>query len=199
MRRRALIIGEDLGTVPPRIRRELGKSGVFSYRVFYFERDGNGHFLAPEAYPARAMATVTTHDLPTLTGFWQGHDLALKRTLNLYPEASLAEADAAARELDRRLLLEDLEHRGLLPDGAASKPEAGDPCPLELREAVLEYLAQSEAALMEVRLEEVFGVAGAAKPAGHQARAPQLAGQATPDPGPDGAEPGARPAGGPAE
>ena len=119
VRRRALIIGEDLGTVPPRIRRELGKSGVFSYRVFYFERDGNRHFLAPEAYPARAMATVTTHDLPTLTGFWQGHDLALKRTLNLYPEARLAEADAAARELDRRFLLEDLEHRGLLPDGAA--------------------------------------------------------------------------------
>ena len=86
VRRRALIIGEDLGTVAPRIRRELGKSGVFSYRVFYFERDGNRHFLAPEAYPARAMATVTTHDLPTLTGFWQGHDLALKRTLKLYPE-----------------------------------------------------------------------------------------------------------------
>ena len=117
VRRRALIIGEDLGTVPPRIRRELGKSGVFSYRVFYFERDGNGHFLAPEAYPARAMATVTTHDLPTLTGFWQGHDLALKRTLKLYPDARLAEADAAAREQDRRVLLEDLKHRGLAGRG----------------------------------------------------------------------------------
>ncbi|MBU4448761.1 MAG: 4-alpha-glucanotransferase [Proteobacteria bacterium] len=157
VRRRALIIGEDLGTVPPRIRRELGKSGIFSYRVFYFERDGNRHFLAPEAYPSRAMGTVTTHDLPTLTGFWEGHDLALKRTLNLYPEARLAEADAAAREIDRRFLLEDLEHRGLLPDDAASKPEAGESCPRNLREAVLEYLAQSEAALMEVRLEEVFG------------------------------------------
>jgi 4-alpha-glucanotransferase len=159
VRRRALIIGEDLGTVPPHIRRDLGKSGVFSYRVFYFERDGNRHFLAPEAYPARAMATVTTHDLPTLTGFWQGYDLALKRTLNLYPEDNLAEADAAARELDRRILLEDLENRGLLPDGAASMPEPGDPCPLELREGILDYLAQSQAALMEVRLEEVFGVA----------------------------------------
>ena len=157
VRRRALIIGEDLGTVPPRIRRELGKSGVFSYRVFYFERDGNRHFLAPEAYPARAMATVTTHDLPTLTGFWQGHDLALKRTLNLYPEARLAEADAADRELDRRLLLEDLKHRGVLSEGAACEPEAGDSCPRELRQAVLEYLGQSAAALMEVRLEEVFG------------------------------------------
>jgi 4-alpha-glucanotransferase len=157
VRRRALIIGEDLGTVPPRIRRELGKSGVFSYRVFYFERDGHGHFLAPEAYPARAMATVTTHDLPTLTGFWQGHDLTLKRTLNLYPEARLAEADAAARERDCRLLLEDLGHWGLLPEGTASKPEAGDSCPLALRGAVLEYLARSQAALMEVRLEELCG------------------------------------------
>ena len=54
--------------------------------------------------------------------------------------------------------MEDLEHRGLLPDGAAGEPEAGDSCPLELREAILDYLAQSEAALMEVRLEEVFGV-----------------------------------------
>jgi len=159
VRRRSLIIGEDLGTVPPRIRLELGKSGVFSYRVFYFERDGDGHFLAPEAYPARAMATVTTHDLPTLTGFWQGHDLALKRTVNLYPEARLAEADAAAREQDRRLLLEDLGHRGLRPEGATCEPRAGDFCPLELREAILDYLAQSKAALMEVRLEEVFGVA----------------------------------------
>ena len=158
VRRRALIVGEDLGTVPPRIRRELGKSGVFSYRVFYFERDGNGHFQAPEAYPARAMATVTTHDLPTLTGFWQGHDLALKRKLQLYPDAGLAEADAAARELDRRVLLEDLKHRGLLGEGASSLLEAGDSCPLGLREAVLDYLAQSEAALMEVRLEEIFGV-----------------------------------------
>ena len=101
---------------------------------------------------------MTTHDLPTLTGFWQGHDLALKRRLNLYPEARLAEADAASRELDRRFLLEDLRHRGLLPDDAACEPEAGDFCPRELRQAVLEYLAQSEAALMEVRLEEVFGL-----------------------------------------
>jgi len=46
----------------------------------------------------------------------------------------------------------------LLPDAAAYEPEAGDACPQALREAVLEYLAQSESALMEVRLEEIFGV-----------------------------------------
>jgi (1->4)-alpha-D-glucan 1-alpha-D-glucosylmutase len=104
------------------------------------------------------MATVTTHDLPTLAGFWRGHDLALKRMVNLYPDARLAEADAAARKQDRHLLLEALRRRGLLGEGAASDPEVGDSCPIDLREAILDYLAQSEAALMEVRLEEIFGV-----------------------------------------
>jgi 4-alpha-glucanotransferase len=158
VRRRSLIIGEDLGTVPPRIRRELGKSGVFSYRVFYFERNGNRRFLPPEAYPPRAMATVTTHDLPTLRGFWQGRDLALKQTLHLYPEARMAEADAAIRDQDRRLLVEALQGRGLLPDGRSIEAEPGDACPQELPGAVLEYLAQSESGLMEVRLEEIFGI-----------------------------------------
>ena len=74
------------------------------------------------------MATVTTHDLSTLAGFSQGHDLIHKRALKLYPEARLAEA-AAAREQDRHLLLAALRGRGLLGEGAASKPEVGDSCP----------------------------------------------------------------------
>ena len=129
VRRRTLIIGEDLGTVPPRIRRELGKAGVFSYRVFYFERDGDGHFLPPEEYPPRAMATVTTHDLPTLTGFWQGRDLDLKRTLHLYPEARLAEADAAAREQDRRRPGGDPGAPGPAADGRLAIPRPAMPVP----------------------------------------------------------------------
>jgi 4-alpha-glucanotransferase len=157
VRRRALIIGEDLGTVPPRIRRDLGKYGVFSYRLFYFERDENHHFLPPEAYPPRAMAAVTTHDLPTLTGFWRGVDLDLKRRLNLYPAPHQTEADAAAREEDRSLLLAALQDRGLLP--RETLPDLDASGALTLREAVLTYLAQSQAALMEVRLEEMFGVA----------------------------------------
>ena len=46
----------------------------------------------------------------------------------------------------------------MLGEGAACEPEVGDSCPLDLRVAVLEYLAWSEAALMEVRLEEIFGL-----------------------------------------
>ncbi|MFA5111478.1 MAG: 4-alpha-glucanotransferase, partial [Desulfobaccales bacterium] len=159
VRRQALIIGEDLGTVPPHIRRDLGRTGVLSYRVFYFERDGEHRFLAPEAYPSQALATVTTHDLPTLTGFWEGNDLALKTRLHLYPETHLAEADAAGRDQDRRLLVEALQQRGLLGNSEALDLEVADACPTDLRAAALTYLAQSEAALLEVRLEEIFGLA----------------------------------------
>ncbi len=154
-RRRSLIIGEDLGTVPPVIRRDLARHGVFSYRLLYFERDPEGTFRAPENYPPRAMAAVTTHDLPTLAGFWQGRDLELKRSLNLYPNPQAAEEDAVSREQDRGNLVAAMSRRHLLPPGACSDP-AADSCQEDLKVAVMEYLAQSEAALLEVRLEEVF-------------------------------------------
>ncbi len=158
VRRQALIIGEDLGTVPDCIRRDLAASGILSYRVFYFERDEHHRFLPPEDYPALAMAAVTTHDLPTLAGFCQGRDLALKHEFNLYSTPELEEADARHRQRDLQRLAETLEGRGVLPPGASKATQTTRSCPKELRAAVLEYLAQSRAALLEVRLEDVFGV-----------------------------------------
>jgi 4-alpha-glucanotransferase len=158
VRSRTLIIGEDLGTVPPAVRRDLNRRGVLSYRVFYFERTSEGGFRSPEDYPRRAVAAVTTHDLPTLTGFWQGRDLELKRDLRLYPGPQQAEADAAAREQDRGGMVAALEQRLLLPSGSCLQP-LSPACPRNLSAAVLEYLARSQAALLEVRLEEVFNVA----------------------------------------
>jgi 4-alpha-glucanotransferase len=154
-RRRTLVIGEDLGTVPAVVRRELERLRVFSYRVFYFERDFQCQFRAPEDYPRQAMAAVTTHDLPTLTGYWQGRDLALKRDLNLYPDPRMAAADEAGREEDRHRLVAALDRRHLLPPGSCADPGAAS-CQEDLKTAVVEYLAQSRAALLELRLEEIF-------------------------------------------
>lgn len=65
----ALIIGEDLGTVPPGVRRELRRRGMLSTRLALFER------VPPERYARQAFAAVTTHDLPTIAGAWSGSDL----------------------------------------------------------------------------------------------------------------------------
>lgn len=75
----ALIVGEDLGTVGPGVRAELRRRQVMSSRVMWFEP------TRPEEYPREAMASVTTHDLPTVAGVWTGSDLEDQERLGLRP------------------------------------------------------------------------------------------------------------------
>ncbi len=74
-RRNAVILGEDLGTVPEGLREKLADRGLLGMRVLFFERDQHGHFKPPMQWPRSALATSTTHDLPTINGWWKGHDI----------------------------------------------------------------------------------------------------------------------------
>ena len=69
-----LIVGEDLGIVPPEVRQWLDRYGVYSYAVIYFNRSYDGYLL-PEQYKKNALAVVSTHDLAPLSGFWQATDI----------------------------------------------------------------------------------------------------------------------------
>ena len=73
-----LVIGEDLGTVPEGLREELARRQVLGTRVLLFERRGE-RFVPPAQWPADAMATTSTHDLPSLSGWWRGQDIHLAR------------------------------------------------------------------------------------------------------------------------
>lgn len=90
-RNHCVVIGEDLGTVPAEISRLLEQYQVLSYRVFLLEQKDSSYQHADLTYPARSMATVSTHDMPTMVGYWQEHDLALRHQLDLYPSAEVAE------------------------------------------------------------------------------------------------------------
>jgi 4-alpha-glucanotransferase len=79
-RNQCLVVGEDLGVVPDEIRRGLPQFGVYHYKVVLFEQK-NGEFVAPANYVRPALAVVTTHDLPTLHGWWSGHDIDLLEKL----------------------------------------------------------------------------------------------------------------------
>jgi 4-alpha-glucanotransferase len=79
VRNRVLIVGEDLGTVEPHIREMLAGYGILSYRLFFFERHGDGSYRLPQEYPRQALVSSSTHDLPTLTGFWTGADIEARR------------------------------------------------------------------------------------------------------------------------
>ena len=80
-RAQAVVIGEDLGTVPPGVRAELRRRSLLSSRLVLFER------VPPERYPRQAVAGVTTHDLPTMAGIWTGSDLEDQATAGTTPDA----------------------------------------------------------------------------------------------------------------
>ena len=77
----AIVIGEDLGTVPPGVRRELHRRRMLSTRLALFERQ------RPARYPRQALAGVTTHDLPTVAGTWSGADLDDQAAAGISPDA----------------------------------------------------------------------------------------------------------------
>jgi 4-alpha-glucanotransferase len=159
-RQNCAVIGEDLGTVPAGFREKMWSANVLSYRVLVFERRRDGDFAPPDDYPPLAAATVATHDIATLKGFWCGRDIEWRRHLNLYPDAAAAETEAAERSRDRRLLLKALVQEELLAPADADRllPQNGEPVYwTELADAVLTYMARSRARLMLIQLEEVLG------------------------------------------
>ncbi|HEX7026449.1 MAG TPA: 4-alpha-glucanotransferase [Gammaproteobacteria bacterium] len=155
-RNRCLVIGEDLGTVPDEIRVALPEANVYSYKVAYFEKDDNNRFKPPRDYVHRAMATVTTHDLPTLAGWWEGIDLEMRDELKLFPTDEIRDSEYASRDYDRQVMLEALQQAGNLPEGMGTDPSAAPGISHELSTAVHVQLAASNAALMVVQPEDLI-------------------------------------------
>ena len=105
------LVGEDLGTITPLIRRQLQEFGLLSYRLLFFEKTKTGRFLPPNKYPRQAMVSVTTHDLPTLAGFWVGRDMEWKKRLGLYSDPSQLRKERKSRETEKIALLKALKKK----------------------------------------------------------------------------------------
>jgi len=156
-RNHCLIVGEDLGTVPDEVRHTLHDYRVLSYKLFYFEREPDGHFRAPGNFPAQSLVAASTHDLATLKGFWQGEDIKLREQLRLYPSEQLRQAQIAGREADRWRLLQALERDGLLPEGVTANPAEVPELTPALIQAIHRRLARSPAQLLIVQAEDMLG------------------------------------------
>ena len=149
-----LVVGEDLGVVPDEMRVAMPQYGLYHYKVMLFEKDG-ARFRRPDEYLPAALATVTTHDLPTLRSYWSGEDIRLRERLNLYPDAAIQERISAERVQDRELLLGALREAGLAPPLPAS---GGDPFTPGLAAALHAYIARSTANLVSLQLEDLIGM-----------------------------------------
>jgi 4-alpha-glucanotransferase len=156
-RHRCAVIGEDLGTVPEGFRETMAAANVLSYRVLVFERTEDGAFRTPDTYPSLAAATVGTHDIATLRGYWTERDIDWRERLGLYPDEGSRQGERKSRIEGRRRLLDALEAEGVLDPGqrhgllADDRPVHGT----DLTEAVHRYLGRSRARLMLVQIEEL--------------------------------------------
>lgn len=157
VRAKAAVIGEDLGTVPDWVRDRLGTAGIFSYRVFYFEREHQGSWKAPAQYPAQSLAVVTTHDLPTLRGYWEGVDIETRSTLGLFPSEEARNAMWAERHREKVGILAALKSEGLLPSGIPHDPTRVPMMTTELMECIHHYLARTPSSIVLVNIEDVIG------------------------------------------
>jgi len=150
MRHACLVIGEDLGSVPEGLREVLADRGLLSYRVLLFERHwaGDGHFKLPHEYPHQALATVVTHDMPTIADYWAGGDIPRREALGLFPTPDLASAETARRADERERLLTLLAELGLRP----AAPDTAN-----VTQALHTVVAESRAMLAVVQFDDVVG------------------------------------------
>ena len=150
-RARCALVGEDLGTVPQGFRPAMAERNVLGMSVLWFERDGVG-FVDPKAYPSLSVASVSTHDLATLAGWWIGADIGERLMLGLdAPDAARRALDA--REAEKRALVEAIMRAGKL----AQAPDPALPLHEQAAAAIHAYVAGSGALLMLAQMDDLAG------------------------------------------
>ncbi|HLG46840.1 MAG TPA: 4-alpha-glucanotransferase [Reyranella sp.] len=145
-RHRAVVIGEDLGTVPADFRARCRAAGIAGMDVLWFERHG-ARFKTPDEWRDDAVAMTTTHDLPTVAGWWSGADLEVRRDLGIASEAELAD-----RPKERAALWQAFTEAEVVTGDA---PSPGDTDPVV--DAAIGFVAQAPGPLAIVPLEDIVG------------------------------------------
>ena len=156
-RHRAIVIGEDLGTLPHGFRERLGGQGIAGMQVLRFERDEHGYFRPPESWRSSAIAMTVTHDLAPTAGWWCGHDIDMRASLAAsspaFADAEALEAERRARDTDRRFLWGALCHAGT---GTGEQPAPEEP--QGVVDAAVRFTASTPCGLALLPLEDALGM-----------------------------------------
>lgn len=146
-RHQVIVIGEDLGTVPQGLREELAARSVLGMRVLHFEKEDD-QFIPPEEWPNHALATTTTHDLPTIRGWLAGRDIDWREAAG-HRDASESYADIQARDAEKTALATALRQAGELPEGDSRDEEQLEAC--------IGFIGKTPAPLVLLPLEDAAG------------------------------------------
>lgn len=143
----ATLIGEDLGNLPRGLRKALRQSGILGCRVQMFERSWNGppRYRPPQSFEPVAIASFSTHDLPTWAGWREGHEIATRCDLGHITD-DFARSETAQRQQDVAAF--DAMTAPCRPDGSDPADSA----------AMHHALAASASALAMVQIENVLDI-----------------------------------------
>jgi 4-alpha-glucanotransferase len=149
-----IVVGEDLGTVTDEMRDMLARFGILSYRLFYFERHRDGSFKSSGEYPRQALVASTTHDLPTIAGFWTHRDIEARRAAGLADEQSYRR-QLEDRRRDKQNMLDRLHAENLLPQNYPRDAEQVPQIDGDLHNAIIGFLAQVPSMLLLLNQEDL--------------------------------------------
>jgi 4-alpha-glucanotransferase len=145
---RAIVLAEDLGTVPEGFQDRLRESGIDGMRVLWFERDQAQHFIPPAHWTQRAAAMTSTHDLSTLAGWWQGNDLAWRERIGQVPDPATARAERAR---EKHLLWQAMQQSGAARGEPPSNPAA-------FADAAIIHVGKSACELVMLPIEDALAL-----------------------------------------
>ncbi|MBW2423066.1 MAG: 4-alpha-glucanotransferase [Deltaproteobacteria bacterium] len=148
VRHQALVIAEDLGTVPAGFSEEIQARGLLSTRVLLFERDAQG-FRPAADYPSACLASANTHDLPPLAALTGASDIELRWRVGQIRDPATFEALRAQRSRDREALLDRLNEEGGLTRGNESIDA--------IAAAITAFLCATPARLVALMLDDLGG------------------------------------------
>ncbi|PSS57713.1 4-alpha-glucanotransferase [Pseudomonas sp. BBP2017] len=146
VRHQAIVLGEDLGTVPEGLREKLAQRAILGMRVLQFEQERPGHFKPILDWPDHALATSSTHDLPPLAGWLEARDIDWNQRLTLIDAISERQW-RDIRQQERQGLQQTLEHNYAVQSDTDSLIDAG-----------VRYLAHTRAPLVLIPLEDLLGI-----------------------------------------
>src|ERR1700722_2823582 len=148
-RRKAIVIGEDLGTVPAGFRERLAAAGIYGMSVLWFERKRTA-FVPPRSWSTNVAAMTSTHDLPTVAGWWRGHDLEVRNESGFISDVT---GERESRNEDRGTLWRSFR-AAKVASGEAPAPEQSTP----VADAAVKFLARTRSQLALLPLEDALAL-----------------------------------------
>jgi 4-alpha-glucanotransferase len=150
-RHQAIVVGEDLGTVPGGFRETLETTGLHGMRVLWFERAGQ-EFSPPSAWDHAAVAMTSTHDLAPVAGWWHGSDITTRVACS-HPGIAINESDLLAERAADRTRLWDAFAKAGAAAGNAPAPDDTPP----VVDAAIVFVARTDTPLCLLPIEDIVG------------------------------------------